>query len=54
MQLIILCALETCLGLEIATMSVLTPPNVCTMLILYHSTFLLKTLCISKLKKAES
>lgn len=37
-------------------MPVLTSPNVCTVLILYHSTystFLIKILCVSKLKKAE-
>lgn len=51
MQFINLCAQETHLGLETATMPVLTPPNVDAMLILYHSTFSIKTLCISKLKR---
>lgn len=54
MQFIILCARETHLCLETATTPFLRPPNVCTMLILYHSTLLIKTLCKLKRLRIET
>lgn len=48
MQFIILCAKETYLCLETATTPTLRPPNVCTMLILYHSTLLQNTVQVEK------